>query len=259
MFSGSHGSGAVFFSGCNLSCLFCQNYEISAYQKGSLCQPERLAEIFLQLQAQDAHNINLVTPTPHLLAIRTALKLAKAQGLHLPVLYNTNAYERVESLQSLEGLVDIYLPDLKYVSPAFSKRLSGAEDYFDFAAPAIQEMQRQVGLLQLDNNGIAVRGLLIRHLVLPGCLEETRFVLNHISQALPQGTWLSLMRQYTPAGNIAQLPSMLKRTLTEREYQRAVQYCLDLGMEHVLLQEKEAANCAFTPAFENDLPALWQK
>jgi putative pyruvate formate lyase activating enzyme len=161
-------------------------------------------------------------------------------------LYNTGGYENVETLKLLEGLIDIYLPDLKYVTPTLSQRFSGASDYFAFAAPALQEMQRQVGTLNINQDGIAVRGLMVRHLVLPGCVDETRRVLDHIRDTLPLNTWISLMRQYTP---MTELPSPLNRRLTIREYERAATYCMELGLTNVLLQEEGAADTAFTPQF----------
>ena len=203
MFSGTAGSGAVFFSGCTLRCVFCQNKEISAFQKGEPCDEARLAGLFLDLQAQGAHNINLVTPTPHLAAIRPALLRAKSEGLTIPVLYNTGGYEDLDALKSLEGLIDIYLPDLKYVTPELSRRFSGAADYFQYAAPAILEMQVQTGTLEMDERGVAVHGLLIRHLVLPACVDETRRVLDFIVENLPRETWIALMQQYTPAASLA--------------------------------------------------------
>ncbi len=247
MFSGTCGSGAVFFSGCALRCIFCQNMDISAYQKGELCDEAKLVDLFLSLQEQGAHNINLVTPTPHIGAIKSALSTAKKNGLNIPVLYNTSGYETVEMIRSLEGLIDIYLPDLKYVTPQVSLALSGAADYFQFAGPAILEMHRQAGTLQMDHAGIATRGLLIRHLVLPGCIDETRRVLDFIVNNVPKETYLSLMRQYTPASPSLKAP--LNRALTAREYDRSADYCLQLGLTNVLLQEASAATSAYTPPF----------
>ena len=250
MFSGTRGSGTVFFSGCSLRCIFCQNKDISARQMGEECDGDKLAGLFLKLEAQGAHNINLVTPTPHIFALRTAILHARAAGLTVPVLYNTGGYESVDALRSLEGLIDIYLPDLKYVTPVLSQRFSGAADYFAYAAPALQEMQRQVGTLLLDKEGIATRGLMVRHLVLPGCVDETRRVLDYIHEALPANTWVSLMRQYTPMTQ--GLSSPLNRRLTAREYDRAVAHCMQLGLTNVLLQEKGAADSAYTPPFNEE-------
>lgn len=252
--SGTRGSGAVFFSGCNMRCVFCQNMQISAAAFGEPCSSEKLCGLFLGLQAKGAHNINLVTPTPHLATLRTALTLAKQRGLNIPVVYNTNAYERLEALQSLAGLVDIYLPDIKYVSAVYGKRFSDTPDYFAFAAPAILEMQRQAGSLRVDELGIAKSGLILRHLVLPGCLQDTRDVLHFIREQLPADVQISLMRQYTPAAPA--LPPPLDRRLTVREYERAIQYCMDIGLRNVWIQEEGAAEKRFTPPFFTSLMNL---
>ncbi len=247
MISGNCGSGAVFFSGCNLRCVFCQNYDISVSQKGEPQNAGQLAELFLSLQTQGAHTINLVTPAPHVPALLQAIPLARARGLAIPIVYNTNAYETMESIRSLDGLIDIYLPDLKYVSSSLSQRFSDAGDYFDYAAPAILEMFHQVGTLALDENQIAARGLLVRHLVLPNSLADTRRVLDFLAANLPLDTQISLMRQYTPVS--PSLPPPLDRRLTEREYTRAVQYAETLGFTRLLLQEAGAASDAFIPTF----------
>ncbi len=250
--SGTNGSGTVFFSGCNLACVFCQNHQISASQYGQVCTPQEMASLFLKLQAQGVHNINLVTPTPHVPSICEALRIARANGLTLPVVYNTNAYELPETLRMLDGLVDIYLPDLKYVSTDLSSRFSGCSDYFTFAADAIAEMYRQVGHLVLDENGLAVRGLLVRHLVLPGCVDDTRRVIDFLHDDYGVELWFSLMRQYVPMYRAVQIPP-LNRRLTSREYDRAVSYCISRNMEHVLIQHKASASAAFLPEFVEQL------
>ena len=249
--SGTRGSGAVFFAGCNLNCVFCQNYALHDGTLGTPQTADMLAAHYLDLQAQGAHNINLVTPTPHLDVIRQSLLTAKSMGLRIPVVYNTNAYELTDSLRQLEGLIDIYLPDLKYVTPALAERFSGFADYFTFASDAIREMYRQVGTLSLDADGIAQRGLLVRHLVLPACVDEARRVLDAIRSWLPSDTHLSLMRQYAPTPNITEPP--LNRRLTDREYDRIVDYCIALGFENVWCQEKESATLDYTPQFTKTL------
>ena len=245
--SGTQGSGAVFFSGCNLRCVFCQNHVIRDGTLGLPCDSETLCRHFFSLKSQGAHNINLVTPTPHADTLIDALRLARSRGLELPVVYNTNAYERVETLRRLEGLVDIYLPDFKYVSPLLSERFSGCADYYPVAAEAIAEMHRQVGILRLDAAGIARRGLLIRHLVLPGCIDDSRRVLDAIAGMLPRESFLSLMRQYAPTPNIEAPP--LNRRLTDREYERICLYCGDLGFQNVYIQGRESADLSYTPDF----------
>ncbi len=249
--SGTRGAGTIFFCGCNLDCLFCQNYEISHGTIGSRLDAAELAALMLRLQGIGAHNIDLVTPTPHLHVLLCALEKAKAAGLTIPVVYNTNGYELVESLRRLEGLVDIYLPDLKYVSAVAAQKYSGAAGYFQYAAPAILEMQRQCGVLQVDEEGIARRGLIVRHLVLPGSVDEARGALDFIAANLPKDTRISLMSQYVPCHRAVTPP--LNRRLTRREYQRAVDYCLSLGLTQVFVQEMEAADAAYTPLFDGKI------
>ncbi|MBQ2201901.1 MAG: radical SAM protein, partial [Clostridia bacterium] len=196
--SGTRGSGTIFFSGCNLKCIFCQNMVLQNGTLGEVFSVPRLAETMLKLQALGAHNINLVTPTPHRESLTDALKTAKENGLSIPIVYNTNAYETVETIRTYEGLVDIYLPDLKYVDPRLSLQFSRASDYFETAIEAISEMYRQVGPMITDENGIAVKGVRIRHLVLPGCVFDTRNVLNAIRDRFGVDCPISLMSQYTP-------------------------------------------------------------
>ena len=246
--SGTNGSGAVFFTGCNLSCLFCQNYQIHSGKTGVPVTCDELAEAMLDLQEQGAHNINLVTPTPHVMSIVQSLEKARDQGLHIPVVYNTNAYENTETIEMLNGLVDIYLPDLKYYSSEYSKRFSGCQDYFRFALPAIQKMHEQAGILQLDSDGIAVKGLMIRHLVLPGCVSDSRRIMDILSESFPAETYLSVMRQYAPTENVSSLPP-LNRRVTDREYDSVVDHCLSLGFRNVYVQGSDSADLSFTPEF----------
>lgn len=245
--SGRRGSGAIFFSGCNLNCIHCQNYLLQDGSFGKLYDAEALSNLMLQLQAEGAHNINLVTATPHLRTLLPALERAKSHGLNVPVVYNTSAYETIDSLGRLDGLIDIYLPDIKYISPARSARFSDAADYAVFALPALGEMQRQVGGLAVDAEGIAIRGIIVRHLILPGCVDDARAVLDAIAERLPLSTHLSLMRQYTPTPKMAHGP--LNRPITDREYERTISYALSLGFHNILQQEKTSANLSYTPSF----------
>ncbi|MBQ5488350.1 MAG: radical SAM protein [Clostridia bacterium] len=245
--SGTRGSGAIFFSGCNMACIFCQNHDISRASKGRLTDPSSLADIMLRLEELGSHNINLVTPSPHTELLLSAIPLARSRGLTVPIVYNTNSYEKVETLKRLEGLIDIYLPDLKYRSPVPAKKYSGRSDYFEIASKAVLEMQRQCGVLETDENGIAVRGLIVRHLVLPGSVDEARGVLDFIHDNMPLETHISLMSQYTPMGE--NLPRPLERRLLRREYRRALDYCISLGFTNVLAQEMTSAESAFTPEF----------
>ncbi len=248
--SGTCGSGAIFFSGCNLACCFCQNKDISASIKGVPMDAAELADTMLRLQSLGAHNINLVTPTPHLKLLKKSIPIARRSGLHIPIVYNTNAYETVESVSRLEGLVDIYLPDLKYVSSELSLAYSSRGDYFSFASAAIKEMFRQCGKLKTNENGIAVSGIIIRHLVLPGSIDETRRVLDFIADNFPLDIDISLMRQYTP---IPGMKPPLDRKLLKREYDRAVDYAVSLGFSNLLIQGSSSANSVFTPLFDGFL------
>ena len=250
--SGNRGSGTIFFCGCNLKCVFCQNHDISNGSVGEQYDAEGLADIMLALEKEGAHNINLVSPAPFVPLLAEAILTAKEKGLALPVVYNTNAYEKVETLKRMEGLVDIFLPDLKYVDSRISKKYSGAEDYFAFAAPAIAEMYRQRGLLKTDESGMAVSGVIIRHLVLPGSVDETRRVLDHLANNYPKDIAVSLMGQYVPFYKAKEMPP-LNRKLLQREYDRAVDYCLSLGFENVMIQELDSAKSEYTPVFDGSV------
>lgn len=245
--SGTSGSGAVFFSGCNLKCIFCQNHVLQDGQKGKVFTAGELADTFLSLQEQGANNINLVTPTPHIDTIIPAIETAKKNGLRIPVVYNTNSYMETESVVRLDGLVDIWLADLKYKDTRLSGKLSSAPRYYEVAMPAIEQMYRQSGQLKKDpDSGLAVSGVLIRHLVLPGCLFDTRNILTDIKEKFGTETYVSLMSQYTPTEG---LPKPFDRRLTEREYGTAVEYAIGLGLENVFIQDMSSATFAYTPDF----------
>lgn len=249
--SGTRGSGAIFFTGCNMRCVFCQNFDISrdGEDVGGLAREldaSALADIMLRMQELGAHNVNFVTPTPHIKLIEAAVPLARDRGLVIPTVYNTNGYERSETIRRLEGLIDVYLPDLKYVSDGIAERYSGRADYFDFAREALLEMQRQVGVLELDGEGTAQKGMIIRHLVLPCAVDETRRVLDQIKSDFPIETYISLMSQYTP---IPGMKKPLDRRLTKAEYDRAVDHALSLGFENVFIQKLSSAESAYTPEF----------
>ncbi|MBR0424513.1 MAG: radical SAM protein [Clostridia bacterium] len=229
--------------------MFCQNM---ALQDGTLGEPvsiDRLSDLMLRLQGKGAHNINLVTPTPHRDAVLAALKQAKKDGLSIPVLYNTGSYESVETIRSYEGLIDLYLPDLKYRDDRLAKRFSKAEGYFSVAIDAISEMIRQVGFMQLDESGLAVRGVRIRHLVLPGCVFDTRAILDAVAERFGTDCPLSLMSQYTPIPECKD--PALSRRLTQREYDSAVEYCLSLGFTDVFTQGLDSVGTSYTPPFHD--------
>ena len=266
--SGRQGSGAVFFTGCNLGCIFCQNSEIahsssSAYTSDDqyVVPADRLAQIFLNLQEQGAANINLVTPTHFVPSLIPALLRAKSEGLHIPVVYNTGSYERPEAIAALEGLVDIWLADLKYCSPRISERYSHAPDYFDFASAAIAEMVRQCpaplfadGSSSLDaeddaDDPLMVRGVIVRHLALPGCAGDSRKVLRYLHRTYGDSIFISLMNQYTPNGRVSGDPE-LGRRLTEREYDALVDYAIRIGINNGFIQEEGTATDAFVPPFD---------
>lgn len=248
--SGTRGSGTVFFSGCNLRCIYCQNAKISWEGFGVEMTPAELAGGMLRLQEAGAHNINLVTAAPYVPLVVEALDIARAKGLHLPVVYNTSAYEKVETLRLLKGYVDVYLPDLKYAFEETARRLSGAPDYFAVATAAIYEMLEQVGGEPVfDGAGLMERGLIVRHLVLPGHLPETRAVLTWIRDHLPRTVPVSLMAQYLPYHKARHFPP-LDRRLTETEYNLALATFFDLGLENGWAQELSAADAEFIPAFD---------
>lgn len=247
--AGTRGSGAVFFSGCSLGCAFCQNREISTGQAGLFVSQERLKDIFLELQAQGAHNINLVTAGHVLPVVREALTAAKAVGLSIPIVYNTSSYETVESLRTLEGLVDIYLPDAKYVSEALAGRFSGAADYPAVAWAALQEMVRQTGPYRMGADGLLERGVVIRHLVLPGCTMDSKAVLKKAYDLFGDTVLYSVLNQYTPTAAVQAEP-LLKRHVRPSEYARVLNYACDLGITGGYRQEAESASESFIPPFD---------
>lgn len=247
--SGAEGSGTVFFSGCNMGCVFCQNGAIVAGQTARMISIERLTEIFLELQEKGANNINLVTPTHYVPQIREALLVAKDNGLRLPVLYNTSGYERVETLKLLEGLIDIYLPDMKYVSPALSEKYSHARDYFRCAKEAIKEMVRQIPEPELDTRGIMKRGVIVRHLVLPECMEDSKRAIRYLHQNFGERIYISILNQYTPVREFPDMPE-LSRTLSAEEYEEVVNYAVSIGVEQGFVQEGETAKESFIPMFD---------
>ena len=247
--SGKEGSGTVFFSGCSLGCIYCQNREIALGNMAKEITKERLAEIFLELQGQGANNINLVTPTHFVPQIKEAILDAKRQGLSLPILYNTGGYEKVETLKSLEGIIDIYLPDMKYVSPKLSQRYSNVKDYFRCAKEAIKEMVRQCPKPEFDQRGIMKQGVIVRHLVLPGAVEDSKRVIRYLYKNFGDRIYISIMNQYTPVKTFLERKE-LNRPVTEEEYKEVVEYASLLGVEQGYIQEGETAKESFIPAFD---------
>lgn len=227
--SGTKGSGTVFFSNCNLNCIYCQNYEISQQGKGKEITIEQLAELFLKQQEKGANNINLVTPTSYVNEIIQAIEIARKNGLHLPIIYNTNSYENVEIIQRLNGYIDVYLPDLKYYSDTLSKKYSKVDNYFEIATKAIKEMYKQVGVPVFDEKGLIKKGVIVRHLVLPNHILNTKHILKWIKENLPDNIYVSVMAQYFPTYK-AKEDLALSRKLTKKEYKEVQEYlyCLDL-------------------------------
>lgn len=248
--SGQTGSGTVFFTGCPLRCVFCQNNTIAAGHTGKTISADRLSEIFLELQQKGACNINLVTPTHFVPLIIPALQKAKAAGLSIPIVYNTGSYEKVETLRLLEGLVDIYLPDLKYFSSRLSARYSNAPDYFEKASAAIAEMVRQTGDPVLDETtGLMQRGVIVRHLLLPKRLSDSKKVVSYLYDTYHDHIYISIMSQYTPMQFFPDMPE-LGRRVSHREYNALVDYCIGLGIENGFIQDGETASESFIPPFD---------
>lgn len=243
--SGKSGSGAVFFSGCNLGCVFCQNYEISHKCKGVEVSEERLIRIFEHLVDEGANNINLVNPTHYAVQLAHTLKKYKPP---VPVVYNTSGYDSVDTLKLLDGLVDIYLPDFKYMRNDKALRYSRAEDYPQFAMPALTEMKRQVGNDVFDENGIMKRGMIIRHLVLPGNTNSAIQALDYLAENFGD-TYISVMAQYVPCTDLSEYKE-INRKITKREYDKVVNHILELGLEKVFLQKLESATEDYIPDFD---------
>lgn len=264
--SGEKGSGTVFFSGCPLRCIYCQNRDIALGRAGKDISVDRLAEIFLQLQEKKANNINLVTPTHFVVQIVQALVKAKKQGLHLPVVYNTSAYEKTETIRMLDGLVDVYLPDLKYADNKLAARYSNAPDYFETASLAIKEMVRQVGKpvfvpeegkkckdnsLDISEQYLIKKGVIVRHLVLPEALDNSKSVIRYLYETYGNDIYMSIMNQYTPIREFEDFKE-LNRQITEEEYEEILDYAIELGVENAFIQEGETARESFIPAFDGE-------
>ena len=249
--SGESGSGAVFFTGCVMRCRFCQNSEISRDKKGKEISEERLAEIFLELEEQGALNINLVNPTHFVPQIIRSLELARKRGLRVPIVYNSGGYERVETLKMLDGIVDIYLPDVKYFDDELAVKLSSAPRYFEIAMNAVTEMLRQTGAPVFDERGILQKGTVVRHLVLPNCYKDSVEVIKRVGERFGGEILFSLMSQYTPFGEVKTNPDFAKmnRRITTFEYEKALDAVLEAGLRG-FMQEKSSAKEEFTPSFD---------
>ena len=234
--SGKRGSGTIFFSNCNLNCIYCQNYEISQQGLGKEIKIEELADIMIKQQERNVENINLVTPTSYVPQIIEAIKIAKNKGLNIPIVYNTNGYETVETIKKLEGYIDIYLPDLKYAKNELGKKYSNVDNYFEIATNAIKEMYKQVGIPKIDSNGIMKKGLIVRHLILPNNIENSKMVLKWIKENIDEKVYISIMAQYFPTYR-AKENIELNRKLTQKEYKEIEQYVYDLDIKNGYMQE----------------------
>ena len=245
--SGAHGSGTVFFSGCNLSCVYCQNKKISHENFGFAVDKERLTEIFFELKNGGAHNINLVTAAHFLPEVLKSVELAKLQGIGIPFVYNTSSYERVEALKECEGLIDIFLPDFKYIESDSAKKYSNAPDYPEIAKMAIDEMVRQQPSPVFSENGMMTKGVIVRHLMLPEGLAESKKIIKYLYEKYQDNIFLSIMNQYTPVGNL--FPELQKK-VENSDYEELIDYAINLGVENAFIQEDGAAEESFIPDFD---------
>ena len=247
--SGEKGSGTIFFSNCNMNCIYCQNYEISQQGKSKEITVEELADIMIKQQGNGVENINLVTPTSYALHIIEAIKIAKSKGLHIPIVYNTNGYENLETLQMLEGYIDIYLPDLKYYYNELGRKYSNVNNYFETATMAIKEMYRQVGTPQINENGIMQKGLMIRHLILPNNIENSKQILKWIKENIDNNVYVSIMAQYFPTYKAKNVDEM-GRKLTKQEYEEIENYLYDLDLENGYIQELGEHEEGYVPKWD---------
>lgn len=252
--SGAHGSGTIFFTGCNLKCIFCQNHEISGNNTtdstiGKEVSIERLADLMLELEYKGANNINLVTAAHYVDRVREAVMNAKTKGLNIPIVYNTSSYETVDAIRSLEGLVDVYLPDFKYFDNELAIKFSRAPLYKEVATAAIDEMVKQVGMQQYNEKGLIQSGVIVRHLILPGHTKDSINILDYLHERYGVNISISVMSQYTPITHIEEYPE-LNRKLTKREYDKVCKHAIDIGIENGYFQEGDVALESFIPSFD---------
>ena len=246
--SGTKGSGTIFFSNCNLNCKYCQNYEISQLGKGKYYSIQELADIFISQQRNNAENINLVTPTMYVEQIIQAIKIARKNGLKIPIIYNSNGYENVETIKMLDGYIDVYLPDLKYSDNTLAYTYSNIKNYFETATSAIKEMYNQVGNAKFDENGMIVSGIIIRHLILPNYIENSKNVLKWIKQNMPEEIYISVMAQYFPT-YLAKEDKYINRKLTQEEYNQIENYIYELDFKNGYMQDLEENEEQYVPKF----------
>lgn len=249
--SGTRGSGTVFFSGCSVGCVYCQNHNIAKGKAGKIITTERLAEIFIELQNKGAHNINLVTPSHYIPQIIDAVNLSKNNGFRIPIVYNTGGYEKTETIKMLDGIVDVYLPDLKYMDGDIAQKYSNCKDYFSYASSAINEMARQVSVPEFDSDGIMTKGVIVRHMMLPGCLEDSKNIIKYLYETFGNNIYISIMNQYTPLPHVAIYPE-INRKITDEEYDELIDYAVELGVENGFIQEGETQSESFIPEFNGE-------
>lgn len=247
--SGRRGSGTVFFTHCNLRCVFCQNHPVSQQGTGREVSVDRLGEIFLELMAAGAHNINLVSPTHYAPHIMQALNISRHNGLSLPVVYNTNSYENVDTIRLLEGSIDVYLPDLKYYNDQYALKYSGVAGYFARATAAIEKMVEQVGAVKFNNEGLLVKGVVVRHLALPGLLFDSKKIIDYLYHTFGDNIYISLMNQYTPMNQAGHYPE-INKPLLHKHYRGLIEYCQSLGIQNAFIQESGTASTEFVPSFD---------
>lgn len=243
------GSGTVFFSHCNLKCVFCQNHEISQDFKGKVISIERLSDIFIELQEKGANNINLVTPTHYVPQIKEAIEMARDKGLDLPILYNTNSYDSLETIKSLEGYIDVYLPDFKYFNDKYSVKYSKAKDYKENVISVLKEMVKQTGEPKFDTEGRIVKGVIIRHLMLPGLLFDSKKVIDEIYNTFGDKVYISIMNQYTPMNKANDYPE-INKTLNPKHYDSLINYAADIGVTKGFVQDEGTNNTNYVPSFK---------
>ena len=246
--SGDNGSGTIFFSYCNLQCIYCQNYELSKNHLGKEISVLELSDICLDLQSKGANNINLVTPTHYVPEIIEALKIAKSKGLSIPIVYNTSSYENIDTIKMLDGIIDIYLPDLKYYDDYYAINYSHVKDYFKVASQCIDEMYRQVGKPEFNDDGIMTKGVIVRHLCLPGLKDDSKKILEYLYNTYHNDIYISIMNQYTPVRKFNRFKN-LNNLLSEDDYDEIIDYALDIGITKAFIQEGETQKESFIPDF----------
>ena len=246
--TGKNGSGTIFFSGCNLRCIFCQNYYISEMNNGVEIDIDRFSQICLDLQSRGATNINLVTPTHFVPLIIEGIKMARKIGLNIPIVYNSSGYETIDTIKSLDGVVDIYLPDFKYYSDDLAMKYSGCKDYFKYASEALSEMVRQKGECIFDKDGNIISGVIVRHLIIPSRVDDSKKILKYLFQAYGNNIYLSIMNQYTPVKKLKD--NELNRTLSNSEYDDVIDYAWNVGIRNAFIQEGMTQSESFIPKWD---------